>query len=922
MAPVHTPSKRKTLLEERNATQWISEYDGPRPMTLSTGMRLGPYEIVGPLGAGGMGEVYRARDTRLDRTVAIKVLPHDMAADRQRQARFRREARAISSLTHPHICTLHDIGEQDGVDFLVMEYLPGETLAHRLLRGALPVEDALRIGAQLADALDAAHRQGLTHRDLKPANVMLAATGAKVLDFGLARRHEGESAAPISGILATVPLTLTQAGAVVGTLQYMAPEQVEGKPADARSDLFALGAILYEMTTGRKAFEGLTAPSVMAAILSSTPPPVSTLQPVTPPALDRLVRKCLAKDPVRRWQTAADLRDELAWIAEDSVNRSTTSTTLAVKTTSSKRWTVAAWTMAAAAAAVGLVLVALFLSRPPSPVQSLPMQFSVLPPDGTIGVNVPVVSPDGRSVAFVARDSDEKFSLWVRPFDATAAHPIAEAEERAFPFWSPDSHFLAFFADGKLKKIAAAGGPVQIVADNAPSGRGGTWNRDDVIVFNPVANGPLFRISAKGGSPERVTTLATTPAEVSHRFPHFLPDGRHFTYSAQSRSGETLMLGSLGSPEVRRLVDTESEGWAPPGYVLFIREHPFGALMAQSIDAQFRLTGEAVPIIDRVREGSRGGIFGFSASDNGVLSVITNAIPEMPLTWVPRSGRSPEAVGPRAEYGNVSLAPDGKRAAVDRVNRKTGNREVWIIDLSTGGGFPLTTSNTSDDLNPFWWPDGTRVAFDRSGPSLNSQLFVRPSTGIGDAEKVATGLPSVDYSSYDWSTDGRFVLLGVQESTAAGVHRNLWLLSRAEGRARPLLTSAFNKSDARFSPDGRWICYVSDESGASQVYVQSFPELGFRSQVSVAGGSQPHWRRDGKELFYLAADRKLMAITARATPTTFEAGAPVVLFDLPNEGSRYDVAADGQRFLITQGVRELAPSPITVVINWPASLKK
>ena len=357
-------------------------------MLLAAGARLGPYEIVTPLGAGGMGEVYRARDTRLNRTVAIKILSADMAADPQRQARFRREARAISSLTHPHICTLHDVGEQDGLDFLVMEYLAGETLAHRLLRGALPLEDALRIGAQLADALDAAHRQGLTHRDLKPANVMLAATGAKVLDFGLAKWHEGESAAPISVTLPPVPSTLTQVGAVVGTLQYMAPEQVEGKPADARSDLFALGAILYEMTTGRKAFEGPTATSVMAAILSSTPPPMSTLQPVTPPALDRVVRKCLAKDPSRRWQSAADLRDELAWIADDPAATSTGPTTSAAMTVSSKGRSVAAWTTAAAAAVLA-VLVALFLGRSASPGLSLPMHFTVLPPDSTSGVRRP-----------------------------------------------------------------------------------------------------------------------------------------------------------------------------------------------------------------------------------------------------------------------------------------------------------------------------------------------------------------------------------------------------------------------------------------------------------------------------------------------------------------------------------------------------
>jgi serine/threonine protein kinase len=866
-----------------------------------------------------MGEVYRALDTRLHRTVAIKVMPAAMAADPQRQARFRREARAISSLTHPHICTLHDVGEQDGVDFLVMEYLAGETLAHRLLRGPLPVDDVLRIGAQLADALDAAHRQGLTHRDLKPANVMLAATGAKVLDFGLAKWSESESAAPVASILATAP-TLTQLGAVVGTLQYMAPEQLEGQPADARSDLFALGAILYEMTTGRKAFEGTSSASVVAAILTSTPLPMSALQAVTPQALDRVVRKCLARDPARRWQSAADLRDELTWIAEDSVIKSAGPTTPAATTESSRGWTFAASTLTAVASVLA-VTVALFLARP-SAGRSLPMQFTVLLPDSTSDVRVPIVSPDGRSVAFVGRGSDGKFSLWVRPFDSPTARPIAEAEERAFPFWSPDSQFVAFFGDGKLKKIGVGGGTVQIVADNAPSARGGTWNRDDVIVFAPEAQGPLFRISAKGGSAVRVTTLATAPVEVSHRFPHFLPDGRHFTYSAQTEQWPALMLATLESADVRRLIDrAEGEAWAPSGYLLFVRDYPT-TLMAQSFDAtQFRLTGEAVPIVDRIRGGVRGGSWGFSASDNGVLSYMSDAVPETPLTWVARSRRSPEVVGPKGEYGYVSLAPDGKRAAVERINRKTGAEEVWVIDLSTGGSFPLTSSPPVVK-SPLWSPDGTRVAFDLTGPSLNSELFVRPSTGIGDAEKVITQLPSIDYASYDWSADGRFILLGVNEVTSAGTIKNLWLLSLDERRARPLLRSAFNKTEARFSPDGRWMSYVSDESGASQVYVQSFPEPGVRSQVSVAGGAQPRWRRDGKELFYVSTDRTLMAVTVRTTPTALEAGAPVALFDLPNERSRYDVSADGQRFLITQGLRELPPSPINIVLNWASALKK
>jgi Tol biopolymer transport system component len=887
---------------------------------LTSGARLGPYEIVAPLGAGGMGEVYKAHDTRLNRVVAIKILPASVAGDPQRRERFRREARAISSLTHPHICTLHDIGEHDGMEFLVLEYLPGETLAHRLLRGALPIEDVLRIAVELADALDAAHRAGLTHRDLKPANVMLTASGASVLDFGLAKRHGTHPDVVSSVAHVTVQPTLTQVGSVVGTIQYMAPEQVEGNAADSRSDLFSLGAIVYEMNTGRRAFEGSSTTSLAAAILTSAPAPMEAVQPVTPPALERVVAKCLAKDPSRRWQTAADLRDELAWIKEDLGVRA--APVGAAAATFSGIWKRPAWSVTIAAMVLTAIVLGL-LNWPRAQAHSMPMRFAVLSPDDTAGVDVPIVSPDGRSVAFVARGSDGGSRVWVRPFDSLTARPLVEVDEHAFPFWSPDSRFLAFFGEGKIKKIEVSGGPVQILSDAAPSGRGGTWNRDDVIVFAPAADGPLYRIAAKGGVPIQVTTFATTPAERTHRFPHFLPDGRHFTYSAQSDRPPRIMLGSLASPDVKPLIEgTFSEAWAPPGYLLFLRNFPLDTLMMQPFDAaQLRLTDQAVPIVDRVKLGASGGNFAFSASDNGVLAYATYGVPETQLTWVARAGRGAEVVGPKGEYKRVSIAPDGRRAAVVRINQKTGGEEIWIIDMQRGSAFPLTSSPPATN-DPVWSPDGTRVAFLRSGPSGFDDIFVRPSNASGDAEgllvvKRQTG----QWFLNDWSPDGRFILFGAQEGPTAGMSESLWVLPLGDRRPRPFLKSAFRSTEARFSPDGRWISYTSDESGAAQVYVQSFPDPAFRSQVSIAGGSQPHWRRDGKELFYLAIDRKLMAVPVGTTPG-FEAGVPVALFELPNVGSHYDVAADGRRFLVTGGLRESAPSPAVVVLNWTAGLKK
>jgi serine/threonine protein kinase/Tol biopolymer transport system component len=884
-------------------------------MVLARNARLGPYEILGPLGTGGMGEVYKARDTRLDRTVAIKILPAAVAADPHRRERFRREARAIATLSHPHICALHDIGDADGVEFLVMEYLPGETLAHRLLRGPLPIAEVVRIGADLAEALDAAHRQGVVHRDLKPSNVMLTAGGATILDFGLATWQRGEVDAMSPGLPAA-PSTVTQTGMIVGTIQYMAPEQVEGKAADARADIFALGAMLYEMTTGRKAFEGASGASVMAAIVSSTPPPMAAAQPLAPPALERVVLRCLAKDPEQRWQSARDLAGDLRWI----VDGDHASAASPIDRTPWRRERLA-WSAALAAGAVALVAVLMPLRLPSAPPAS-PMRFEIAVPDGSFGVHVPIVSPDGRKIAFVAASADGKSFLWVRPLAALQAKPIVEADDHAFPFWSPDSRWLAFFADRKLKKIDADGGPVQVLCD-APAGRGGAWNRDGVILFAPAANTPLYRIDSGGAALEQVTTLTTTRSERSHRFPHFLSDGRHFTYAAVSEP-PAIAVGSLGSAESTRVVEeTWSEAWAPPGFLLFVRD---GNLMRQPFDhTRLRFTGEAAPLTNRVAEGGVAQNEGYSVSDNGVLTYVAGNAPSTRLTWFSRTGERLSAFGPDAEYQSFSVAADGQRVVAERDHPQTGHSEVWVLDLSRGAELRLVPGQMEPN-DPVWSPDGTLVAYDALPPGKQQEhLFIKPSNGTGSERlfpvKRDFGSVVLDH----WSPDGRYLLFELFDHTTA-IH-DLWFTQvvAAEQQPRVFLRTPFNKVDAQFSPDGRWVAYASDDSGEFNVYVQSFPEPRNKWQISTNGGRLPRWRRDGKELFYLTAGDMLTAVPIDSGGE-FRAGAPKPLFESPNARKRikgrYDVHPSGDRFLFDAVAEGAKPPAITVVLDWTADVKR
>ena len=906
-----------------------------RLMALTSGTKLGPYEIVSPLGAGGMGEVYRARDTRLDRTVAIKVLPSHLSSDPELKQRFDREAKAISALQHPNICTLHDVGSQDGVGFLVMEYLEGQTLADRLAKGPLPLAQALTVGIEIAQALEKAHRQGIVHRDLKPANIMLTKSGAKLMDFGLAKPELSvpgmtqplATSTPTMSIAALTSATspLTQKGSIVGTFQYLAPELLHGAEADARSDLFAFGCVLYEMVTGQRAFAGKSQLSAMTAILEKEPDPISASHPSTPPMFDRVVSACLTKDPADRMQSAHDVGMDLRWIA-DSI--ATGSKDAAAKSAPEfkKSW-------AGLLAAAGLVLIAFAALggywSGAGAVKQTPLHAEIPAPDkfafdttGDAG-GMPVLSPQGDRIAFVAHSGEVK-ALWVRSLNADGAQQLDGTQGAMHPFWSPDGRSVGFFANGKLCKVPASGGPVSMLADAANS-RGGTWGADDTIIFSANFLGALSKVSAMGG--------ATTPATVidnvkhtTHRWPWFLPDGKHFIFLATSHTSadptqDGIYFGSLDSTESRLILATESAAQYASGYLLYRAN---AALVAQPFDPQSgKVSGAALSLVNNLRDDVGVWRSIFSTSQNGLIVYQTGnaASAKTRLTWFDRSGKEFATYDVRENsIINVRLSPDGKRAAFVTGNPASG---IWTFDLERKTKTRITFDQQTVDW-PTWSPDGKTLMFTVAQAKGGGTVEIRSKAADGSGTEQTLPAPPNNYHFPAWSPDGKYLTYVWGEGEKM---TSLWIVPVA-GDAKPVAivqppSQQSNIHNFRVSPDSHWVAYVSDESGQNELYVTSFPEGKGKWKVSSTGAAYPAWSRDGKELFFqsLADEISVCPITVKGAE--IEAGTPQRLFhaSMPGIGTSFDVAADGQRFLVNLAEEE-AQAPLKLVTNWPAELKK
>jgi eukaryotic-like serine/threonine-protein kinase len=899
-------------------------------MSLAAGTQLAHFEILAPLGAGGMGEVYRARDTRLNREVAIKVLPADFANDADRLRRFEQEAHATSALNHPNILTVYDIGkaasELGGAPYLVAELLEGEELRAQLDQGALPVRKAIEYAQQVAAGLAAAHAKGIVHRDLKPENLFVTKDGrVKILDFGLAKLKPQKLGGGVDSEAPTQNLMkqpLTNPGVVMGTVGYMSPEQVRGAEVDHRSDIFSFGIILHEMLSGRRTFTGDSLVELMNAILKDEPPELSETNAKISPALDKIVRRCLEKKPEQRFHSAHDLGFALSTLTTPSGSRLETAATLPALTESlpaagktgllgnARLW------MAAAAVAVLAALSFALAWWQRAPVEARTVRSIIALPENARSVGEFAISPDGRQVVARMRSSEGKLQLWVRALDALMWRALTSTEDARYPFWSPDSRSIGFFAEGKLKKIEVAGGPPLTLCE-ARNGAGGTWNQDGVIVFAPRLNGSLLRVSAAGGTAS-VVTKQVEPTD-SHRFPSFLPDGQHFLYLARG----DVLVASLDAPAGKTLLRDVSNALFAQGQLLFVRQ---ATLFAHSFDTRrLELMGEAVPLAEPVRLHMQRLLGDFSVSTQGMLvySSETEGL-ERQLIWFDRSGKQTGGLADPAGYFGLHLAPDGKTVAVhitEAVQSNESPSDIWLYDVARGARIRFTTDQKGN-REAVWSPDGKRLIFSSIQKHGGQRdLYEKAADGTGGAALLVES--DQDKTPVSWSADGRFILY---QSISRETRNDLWVLPlTGDRKSFPILQTEFTENRGQFSPDGRWVVYGSDESREREVYVTAFPGPGGKRRVSTAGGSYPRWRRDGKEIFYLAPDNKLMAVEVNLKGTELEIGTARVLFEVnayTGAGYPYDVTTDGQRFLFMTTQEQRESTPITLVQNWAAGVKK
>jgi Tol biopolymer transport system component len=899
-------------------------------MALSSGTRLGHYEIRAAIGAGGMGEVYRATDTRLDRTVAIKVLPRTLSDDAEFRARFARETRTISTLDHPHICALYDVGEADETSYLVMQYLDGETLAARLARGALPVDQALRCGAEIAAALDHAHRHGIVHRDLKPGNIMLTKSGARLLDFGLAKPIAHGAAAESTRL----DSPLTSQGLVVGTVPYMAPEQIEGREADARTDVFAFGAVLHEMLTGARAFTASTVASLAGAILRDEPLPPSRLVPGVPPALDHVVRRCLAKDPDERWASAHDLLIELTWIREGG---SGVSAPIAPSRVKRER---RVWTLVVLAVVLGATAAIAWLMRAPAGVPRVPARFVLAPPAKTTWLpwGIPSVSPDGQHVVMTATEADGRVTLWTRRIDGVVFRRIEGVTNvpDARPIWSPDSRWIVFAEGQTLKRAEAGGGPPQVICQlERPEEFGGAaMNRDGIVLLGST-KGPVRRVLASGGTPEPAAALDTAHGEVSQVDPWFLPDGKRYLIVSRTSSRSKVMVGALDSnTRTEVLANAWSPAYVPPGLILFTRD---GRVMVQRFDAaRLRAEGDAQAVDPQLHPETafpsnagtlicRAQLGGY-VRRNGEITAGNSR-----LAWFDRRGRELDAITPLGGYFNPRLAPDERTIAVEQFDNENAG-DLWTIDLRRKLGTRVTFDPRRDS-DPVWSPHGDRLAWSRTPPDSTTwslsrddtqgEILAQPARGADPVVLTRGQTDELGPFVADWSPDGRY--LAIQRLTVLG-HARIEFLPVDGGDPVRWASSGASEGGPRFAPGGRWVAYISAESGQVEVYVRPFAAAGEKIRVSSSGGTQPDWRGDGRELYFVAPDRTLMAVPVQPVRDRLEFGTPVPLFKAPIASpwgrNHYQPASDGQRFLINVlDPTQSAGSPdLVVMLDWARAM--